>query len=127
MIAIAPGDDAWGFIVSVYHYQAGREQEHGGAADPCPSSFLEMFCHDPKADPCPPVFRKNPGDPYPQEEDSTPIHFRKSRFRKSGWLRAYIRARVRIRIHDIYVYRRKLLIYSNIRAFVISSHLVKNY
>lgn len=68
MIAMAPGDAAWGFLVSVYHYQAGRERERGGAADPCPSSFLEMSCHDQKADPCPPVFRKSPGDPYPQEE-----------------------------------------------------------
>lgn len=71
MIAIAPSDDAWGFLVSVYHYQAGRERERGGAADPCPSSFLEMSCHDPKAGPCPPVFRKKP--------EATPIHRRRIR------------------------------------------------
>lgn len=98
MIAIAPGDDAWGFFVSVYHYQAGRERERGGPPTPVHPLSLETSCHDLEADPCPPVFRKNPGDPYPQEEDSTPIHFRKGRFRKSGWLaRVYTRARAHTR------------------------------
>ena len=81
MIAIAPGDDAWGFLVSVYHYQAGRERERCGAADPYPSSFLEMFYHDPKADPCPPFFQEKPKgplstgggfDPYPFPEKLIP-------------------------------------------------------
>lgn len=112
MIAMAPGDDAWGFFMSVYHYQAGRER--GGPPTPVHTLSLEMSCHDLETDPCPPFFRKNPGDPYPQEECRPVSISGKANSGKVGGSRAYIRVSACIRMHDIYVYRRKLLIYSDI-------------
>lgn len=116
MIAMAPGDDAWGFLVPVYQYQAGRERERGGPPTPVHPLSLEISCHDLEADPCPPVFRKNPGDPYPQEE-CRPLSI-------SGKVGGF---HTRVHYIKIYVYKRKLLIYSNIRDFIVFSHLVKIY
>lgn len=77
MIAMTPGDDAWGFFfVSVYHYQAGRER--GGPPTPVHHLSLEMSCHDLEADPCPPVFRKNFRRPLSTGGMPTRVYLRKS-------------------------------------------------
>ena len=82
---------------------------------------LEMSCHDLEADPCPPVFRKNPGDPYPQEECRPVSISGKADSGKVGG------SYTRVHYIKIYVYKRKLLIYNNIRDFMIFLHLVKIY
>lgn len=124
MIAMAPGDDAWGFLVPVYHYQAGRERERGGAADPCPPSLSGNVLPRPGSRPLSTRFQEKPGRPLSTGGMPTPVYFRKSRFRKSGWLACvYTRARMRI-----YMYiGSKSLIYNDIHRVIISSRLVKNY
>lgn len=126
--SIAPSDDAWGFLVPVYHYQAGREREHGGAADPCPSSLSGNIPPRPGSRPLSTRFQEKP--------EATPIHGRKidpCPFpekpipEKRVAPCVYTRARAYVHTRYIYVCRRKLLIHSDIRDFVIYLHLVKIY
>lgn len=63
-------------------------------------------------------FQEKPGRPLSEEGRPTLVYFRKSRFRKSGWV-ARACAYIRTCIHDIYVYRCNSLIFNNIRLFMI--------